>query len=246
MFSTVCATYFSQILPMAKSSPSLVLTHLHSSTIHMLYLAIEINRLVWKQNLIGTSSLSMRTVSQPPLSSPQVSRRNLFSMCQGTEQMNPDLTNLFNSSGVLRQMAFKGPWTSLHKTRRTVSWFFGELHHIDERYENKLPWKSEIQLENNFYSALNQVENLNTSLQRKPLLQEKYNKTLLTDLEKNSVKPVEMQDPNQTEIGTCHTILWKISTSPEKSAELQIPLQNAAPNRLIQTFLQDQISSIIF
>ena len=55
-------------------------------------------------------------------------------------------------------------------------------------------------MENNFYSALNQVKSLNTRLQHKPLLQEKYNKTLLTDLEKNYVKPVEMQDPQPDRI----------------------------------------------
>ena len=69
------------------------------------------------------------------------------------------------------------------------------INHNGERDEIKLPWKSEIKLENNFYSALNQVENLNTRLQREHLLHEKYNKTLLTDLEKNYVKPGEMQDP---------------------------------------------------
>ena len=61
-----------------------------------------------KTKLGWTSPVNMRTVSQQPLSSPQVSRRrNLFSMCQETEQMNPDLTNLFNSSGVLKQMAIR-------------------------------------------------------------------------------------------------------------------------------------------
>ena len=55
-------------------------------------------------------------------------------------------------------------------------------------------------MENNFYSALNQVKSLNKRLQRKLLLQEKYNKTLLTDLEKNYVKPVEMQDPQPDRI----------------------------------------------
>ena len=74
------------------------------------------------------------------------------------------------------------------------------INHNGERYEIKLPWKSEIKLENNFYSALNQVKSLNTRLQRKPLLQEKYNKTLWTDLEKNYVKPVEMQDPQPERI----------------------------------------------
>ena len=73
-------------------------------------------------------------------------------------------------------------------------------NHNSERYEIKLSWKSEINLENNFYSALNQVKNLNTRLQRKLLLQEKYNKTLLTDFEKNYVKPVEMQDPQPDRI----------------------------------------------
>ena len=74
------------------------------------------------------------------------------------------------------------------------------INHNGERYEIKLPWKSEIKFENNFYSALNQVKSLNTRLQRKPLLQEKNNKTLLTDLEKNYVKPVEMQDPQPDRI----------------------------------------------
>ena len=46
MPSTVCATYISQILPMAKAAPSTVLTHSHSPILHMLYLAIKINRLV--------------------------------------------------------------------------------------------------------------------------------------------------------------------------------------------------------
>ena len=74
------------------------------------------------------------------------------------------------------------------------------INHNGERFEIKLPWKSEIKLENNFYSALNQVKSLNTRLQRKPLLQETYNKTLLTDLEKNYLKPVEMQDPQPDRI----------------------------------------------
>ena len=74
------------------------------------------------------------------------------------------------------------------------------INHNGERYEIELPWKSEIKLENNFFSALNQVKSLNTRLQRKPLLQEKYSKTLLTDLEKNYVKPVEMQDPQPDRI----------------------------------------------
>ena len=46
MPSTVCATYISQMLPMAKSAPSSVSTHSHSPNLHMLYLAIKINRLV--------------------------------------------------------------------------------------------------------------------------------------------------------------------------------------------------------
>ena len=74
------------------------------------------------------------------------------------------------------------------------------INHNGERFEMKLPWKSEIKLENNFYSALNQVKSLNTSLQRKPLLQENYNKTLLTDLENNYVKPVEVQVPQPDRI----------------------------------------------
>ena len=74
------------------------------------------------------------------------------------------------------------------------------INHKGERYEIRLPWKSEIKLENNFCSALNEVKSLNTRLQRKPLWQEKYNKTLLKDLEKNYVKPLEMQDPQPDRI----------------------------------------------
>ena len=74
------------------------------------------------------------------------------------------------------------------------------INHNGKRYDIKLPWKSEIKLENNFYSALNKVKSLNTRLQRKLLLQEKYNKTLLTDLENNYVKPVEKQDPQPDRI----------------------------------------------
>ena len=74
------------------------------------------------------------------------------------------------------------------------------INHKGARYEIKLPWKSEIKLENKFYSALNQVKSLNTRFQRKPLWQEKYNKTLLKDFEKDYVKPLEMQDPQPDRI----------------------------------------------
>ena len=69
------------------------------------------------------------------------------------------------------------------------------VNHNGEKYEIKLPRKSEINLENNFYSALNQVKSLITRLQRKPLLQEQYSNSLLADLGKNYVKLVEIQDP---------------------------------------------------
>ena len=108
MPSAVFSTYISQILPMAKSAPSSVLTHFHSTNLHMLYQAIKINCLVWKINLVGPSPVSMRIVSLPPISSPQVSRRrHFFSMCQETEQMNLNLSNLFNRSGILKQIAFR-------------------------------------------------------------------------------------------------------------------------------------------
>ena len=116
------------------------------------------------------------------------------------------------------------------------------INHNGERYEIKLPWKSEIKLENNFYSALNQVKSLNTRLQRKPLLQETYNKTLLTDLEKNYVKPMEMQDPQPDRI-------WYLPHYPVENINKPGKVRrvaNAAANRLIQTFSQDPISSITF
>ena len=64
-----------------------------------------------------------------------------------------------------------------------------------QRFEIKLPWKENSNSENNYFSALSQVKSLNRRLERNPQLRDNYMKTLQTDLEKNYIKPVEMQDP---------------------------------------------------
>ena len=64
-----------------------------------------------------------------------------------------------------------------------------------QSFEIQLPWKENSYLENNYFSALSQVKSLNRRLERNPQLRDNYMKTLQYDLEKNYVKPVEMQDP---------------------------------------------------
>ena len=64
-----------------------------------------------------------------------------------------------------------------------------------QRFETKLPWKENSNLENNYIAALSQVKSLNGRFKRNPQLRDNYKKTLQIDLKKNYVKPVEMQDP---------------------------------------------------
>ena len=67
--------------------------------------------------------------------------------------------------------------------------------HNGERYEIGLPWKTDVQLPNNYYAALNRVRSLEKRLIRNPGLKKKFNETLTTDLQKQYVKPVVMQSP---------------------------------------------------
>ena len=61
-------------------------------------------------------------------------------MCQETEQMNSDLTNLFKSSRVLNQTAF---WLEQVYTKQEQfpDILINSNNHNDERYAIKLPWK---------------------------------------------------------------------------------------------------------
>ena len=65
----------------------------------------------------------------------------------------------------------------------------------DEIFEIGLHWKIPANLQNNYFSALNQLNSLNKRLNNDPKLSNMYQQTLVTDLEKNYVKPVEMTDP---------------------------------------------------
>ena len=67
--------------------------------------------------------------------------------------------------------------------------------HNGERYQIGLPWKPEKKLENNYFSAVHQLISLRKRLQKDPIFNQKYNQTLQTNLDKNFVKPVEMQEP---------------------------------------------------
>ena len=67
--------------------------------------------------------------------------------------------------------------------------------HNGERYQIGLPWKPVMKLQNNHFSAVSQLKSLQKRLQNDPGLNQKYNQTLQTDLDKNFVKPVEMQAP---------------------------------------------------
>ena len=67
--------------------------------------------------------------------------------------------------------------------------------HNGERYQIALPWKPVKKFQNNYFSAVSQLKSLQKRLQNDPGLNQKYNQTLQTNLDKNCVKPVEMQAP---------------------------------------------------
>ena len=85
------------------------------------------------------------------------------------------------------------------------------INHTGERYEIGLPWKVPANLQNNYFSALNQLNSLNKRLNNDPKLSDMYQQTLVTDLEKNYVKPVEMTDPPPEKI-------WYLPHHPVQSA----------------------------
>ena len=250
MPSTICATYFSQILPKAKSAPSSLLTHLHEPTLHLLYQATRVIRLVSKLNLVGPSRVvNRRIVSQPPISSPQVSRRrHLFSMCQVTEQMNLNLRNLFNSSGILKQMAIRkslNKFTQNKKNSFLIFWKTPSFTMVRDMKSNcpgtqNWSWKTNSILHSTKSKASTHDFSVGLCCKRTTIRHSwETSRKATSNLWKCKIF-------NTAEIRTYHTILWKISKSPEKSVELQMQLHNCAVNGLIQNFLQDQISLITF
>ena len=56
--------------------------------------------------------------------------------------------------------------------------------HNGERYQIRLPWKPVKKLQNNYFSAVSQLKSLQKRLQNDPGLNQKYNQTLQTDLDK--------------------------------------------------------------
>ena len=82
--------------------------------------------------------------------------------------------------------------------------------HNGERYEIGLPWKTDVQLPNNYYAALNRVRPLEKRLTRNPELKKRFDETLTTDLEKQYVKPVVKQNPPPEKI-------WYLPTHPVKN-----------------------------
>ena len=79
--------------------------------------------------------------------------------------------------------------------------------HNGERYEIALPWKSDVNLPNNYYAALNRVCSLEKRLTRNLELKKKFDETLTTDLQKQYVTPVVMQNPLPEKI-------WYLQTHP--------------------------------
>ena len=58
------------------------------------------------------------------------------------------------------------------------------VRHKDERYEIGLLWKEKVNLENNYPVAKPQIQSLEKKLSKDQLLEEMYQKTLYTDIEK--------------------------------------------------------------
>ncbi|XP_075264841.1 uncharacterized protein LOC142356997 [Convolutriloba macropyga] len=67
--------------------------------------------------------------------------------------------------------------------------------HNGETYQMGLPWKPVNKLLDNYISAVRQLKSLQKRLKNDPDLNQKYNQTTQTELDKNFVKPVEMQAP---------------------------------------------------
>ena len=161
---------------MVKSAPSSVLMHSHSPTLHTTHV-IPGNqnqpfgvktKLGW--TLAGKNENCISATTQQPAS--QQKKKYIFHVSRNRtdEPGHDELVQQFwsiEADGIQKyreQVYTKQEEQFLDILKKSIN-------HNGERYEIQLPWKSEIILENNFYSALNQVKSINTRLQHKPLLQ---------------------------------------------------------------------------
>ena len=55
--------------------------------------------------------------------------------------------------------------------------------HNGERYQTGFRWSPDKKLENNYFSAVGQLKSLHKRLQKDPILNQKNNQTLQTDLD---------------------------------------------------------------
>ncbi|XP_075263032.1 uncharacterized protein LOC142354588 [Convolutriloba macropyga] len=100
--------------------------------------------------------------------------------------------------------------------------------HNGESYQIGLPWKPVKKLQNNYFSAVSQLKSLQKRLQNDPGLNQKYNQTLQKYLDKNFVKPVEMQAPPPE-------LIWYLPhhpvTNPNKPGKVRRVANEASKSR---------------
>ena len=101
------------------------------------------------------------------------------------------------------------------------------INHTGEMYGIGLQWKVPANLQNNYFSALNQLNSLNKRHNNDPKLSDMYQQTLVTDLEKSYVKPMEMTDPHLRKYGTCRITLFKAQTNQTKCVVSPMQRQNS-------------------
>ena len=99
-----------------------------------------------------------------------------------------------------------------------------------QRFEIKLPWKENSNLENNYFSALSQVKSLNRRLERNPQLHDNYIKTLQTDLKKTTLNQLRYKIHRRIESVISHITQLRILTSPARFGASQTPPLRSAEN----------------
>ena len=104
--------------------------------------------------------------------------------------------------------------SSLHQL--AVQTMENSICHNGERYQIGLPWKPVKKLQNNYFSAVSQLKSLQKRLQNDPGLNQMYNQTLQTDLDKILSSQSEFKHQPQSQYGTYLIIQSLIQTNPEK------------------------------
>ena len=209
----------------------------------MLNLATKINPLVWKLNFGWTLAGEYENCISATTQQPASQQKKTFFHVSRNRTDEPGLDELVEQFWSIEADGIQMDPEQIYKKQvgQLIDILTNSINHNSARYEIKLPWKSEIKLENIFYSALNQVKSLILCCRKKTIRQS------WQTLRNNMSNRWKCKILNQTDFDTCrHTILWKISISPEKSAELQMQLQISAANRANLTFLQGQICLISF